>query len=105
VATDKSQNQPSGPVGALVIIKPDLPASLRLINVCDPECRGRCLVCPQEVAEEAAKEIELLHAAIKETCGTIAKRLDESSDEITEELTDIFYHPILELEEKANGKR
>ena len=31
---------------------------LREMNVCDPECRGRCQLCPDEVALEAASAIE-----------------------------------------------
>lgn len=58
---------------------------------------------PELVARDA--EIERLRGAIRETCATIARLVDSSSDQITEELVDIFYHPILELEEKANGKR
>jgi hypothetical protein len=33
-------------------------------KACDPECMGRCLICPAEVMSEAADEIDRLSALL-----------------------------------------
>lgn len=37
-----------------------LVARLRRLSFCSPGCSGRCLECPDEIAREAADEIERL---------------------------------------------
>ena len=54
----------------------DLITRLKSQSACEPGCEGRCKVCPDDTAKEAAAEIERLTAEVERLRAVLGEIID-----------------------------